>query len=104
MMNKYGFCIKKLQLEGDNVKTASIEFKKGLNVIYGSSNTGKTFIYQCIDFMLGSKTPKAITESKNYTLVKLEIESFKGEKFLLERALQYLSQNSPPKPPSNTHE
>lgn len=88
-MNNYGFFIKKLQLEGNSVKTVSIQFDKGLNVIYGSSDTGKTFIYECIDYMLGStKTPKNILESRDFTLSKLEIESFNGDKFILERALR----------------
>lgn len=88
-MNNFGFYIKKLQLEGDYVEVANVEFIKGLNVIYGPSDTGKTFIYQCIDYMLGaSKSPKPIPESKGYTSCKLEIESLQGEKFLLERSLK----------------
>ncbi len=88
-MNKYGFFIKKLQLEGSGKETVSIEFKKGLNVIYGPSDTGKTFIYQSIDYMLGaSKIPKYIPEAKGYSLCALQIESFSGDIFLLERALK----------------
>lgn len=88
-MNKYGFFIKKLQLEGSGKETVSIEFKKGLNVIYGPSDTGKTFIYQAIDYMLGaSKIPKDIPEAEGYSLCKLQIESFDGGKYLLERALK----------------
>ena len=72
-MNKYGFFIKKLQLEGSDKETVSVEFKKGLNVIYGPSDTGKTFIYQSIDYMLGaSKIPKDIPEAKGYDLCKLQ--------------------------------
>jgi len=88
-MNKYGFFIRKLQLEGSGKETVSVEFKKGLNVIYGPSDTGKTFIYQAIDYMLGaSKIPKDIPESEGYSLCKLQIESFSGDKYLLERALK----------------
>jgi len=88
-MNKYGFFIKKLQLEGTGIETVSVEFKKGLNVIYGPSDTGKTFIYQSIDYMLGSsKIPKSIPEAKDYILCKLQIESFSGDEYVLERALK----------------
>ena len=87
-MNRAGFFIKKLWLEGKQVDDAIVTFEKGLNVIYGSSDAGKTFIYQCIHYMLGaSKGPKSIPESKKYTSVKLEIETYKGDKYLLERAL-----------------
>jgi len=86
-MNKYGFYIKKLKVLGDTVKPSTIGFNKGLNVIYGASDTGKTFIYECINYTLGdSKVPKiTIEEAKGYTHCILEIETFKGEKHLLTR-------------------
>lgn len=86
-MNKNGFYIKKLEVLGDTVKPSIIEFTKGLNVIYGASDTGKTFIYECINYVLGdSKVPKiTIEEAKGYTHCVLEIETFKGEKHLLTR-------------------
>ena len=88
-MNKYGFFIKKLWLEGKEVDDAVVTFDKGLNVIYGSSDAGKTFIYQCISYMLGViKKVKSIPEAKKYTLVKLEIETYKGDIYVLERALK----------------
>lgn len=88
-MNNNGFFIKKLELIGTNIKPVTIEFKKGLNVIYGSSDTGKTFIFQCINFMLGgSSLPKPIPEAENYNLCRLEIETYKGEKHTLERSFK----------------
>jgi hypothetical protein len=86
-MNNNGFYIKKLEVLGDTVNPSTIEFTKGLNVIYGASDTGKTFIYECINYMLGdSKVPKiTIEEAKGYTYCILEIETFKGENHLLTR-------------------
>jgi DNA repair exonuclease SbcCD ATPase subunit len=87
-MNKYGFFIEKLELLGDSVETVSIKFEKGLNVIYGPSDTGKTFIFQCIDYMLGdSSSPKEIPESKKFNMIYLFITTLNGENFKLERAL-----------------
>ena len=88
-MNKSGFFIKRLELSGSAVETKSIQFKKGLNVIFGSSDTGKTFIFQCINYMLGGSTPpKPIPESENYNLVGLVIETYEGKEYKLERSLQ----------------
>ena len=90
-MNKYGFFIKSLELCGDEVETVKINFNKGLNVIYGDSDTGKTFIYECIDYMLGaSKIPKvSIDEAKGYTSSILEIESIESQtSYILERSLK----------------
>ncbi|WP_028223506.1 AAA family ATPase [Paraburkholderia oxyphila] len=36
---------------------ATVAFGAGLNGIYGASNTGKSFIVEAIDFMLGGKPP-----------------------------------------------
>lgn len=88
-MNSFGFYIKKLHIEGNNVQTVTVNFFKGLNVIYGPSDTGKTFIFECIDYMLGAgNIPKDIPEAKKYSLCKLEIETFRDEFFLLERSLK----------------
>lgn len=69
-----GFTINKLVLKGKDAQ-ASLDFQLGLNYITGPSNRGKTFIFQCIDFMFGSKdSPKDIPEIKKYDLVLLEIQ------------------------------
>ena len=88
-MNKYGFFIKRLELSGSAVERKTIQFKRGLNVIFGSSDTGKTFIFQCINYMLGGSTPpKSIPESANYNLVGLVLETYEGKEYKLERSLQ----------------
>ncbi|MFW2579931.1 hypothetical protein, partial [Aliarcobacter butzleri] len=52
------------------------------------SDTGKTFIFQCINYMLGGSTPpKSIPESENYNLVSLIIETYDGKEYKLERSL-----------------
>jgi hypothetical protein len=87
-----GFFIRKLELDNhndENVKPSKIKFEKGLNIVYGGSNIGKTFIYQCIDYMLGGEEqPKAIKESKDYVLCQLDIETYDGEQYVLKRELR----------------
>lgn len=88
MDNKNGFIIKKLILVGENVEPAYVEFEEGLNVIFGPSDTGKTFIFQCIQFLLGkSDIPKRIPESKKYSIGYLEITTYQSQSYTLERAL-----------------
>lgn len=71
-----GYFFKELRLTGQNKEDAIITFKPGLNVISGPSDTGKTFIFDCIDFMLGSsKELRNIPQLKGYTNIFLEIES-----------------------------
>lgn len=59
-----GFRITRLTFTGTGVPDAEVIFSDGLNVISGPSDTGKTFIAQCIDFMLGASiSPKEIPEA-----------------------------------------
>ncbi|MED4015768.1 hypothetical protein [Sutcliffiella cohnii] len=84
-MNVKGFFIKRLDFVGKNIRS-SIHLKKGLNVIYGPTSTGKTFMFESINFMLGGKdSPQAIEEIKDFDKIQMEIETYKGKSFTLER-------------------
>ena len=48
------FYINKLIVKGAGKKDAVAEFDRGLTIISGSSNTGKTTILRCIDYIFGS--------------------------------------------------
>lgn len=71
-----GFYIKKLKVTGAGLKDAEITFEKGLNIINGPSNTGKSYIFKCIDYIFGAKDLKKIEESKGYDTVYLEIRTY----------------------------
>lgn len=63
----------RLILSGTGKVDAVLDFKKGLNVVSGDSDTGKTYAFQCLNYMLGStKAPKEITEAYGYSLIALE--------------------------------
>ncbi len=79
-----GFIIKELRLIGKSVEKANIVFKKGVNIITGPSNVGKTYIFQCINYMFGSsKPPKPISQSKPYDFIYLEIIDYDGNNYTL---------------------
>ena len=86
--NSRGFALKQLSLTGPGVPKAEVTFEQGLNVVVGPSDTGKTFIAQCIDFMLGASTPpKSIPEVDGYDTAHLELETAIGETLVLQRSL-----------------
>ena len=65
-----GFRLRFLGFFGPQKTPATVTFGPGLNVIYGASNTGKSFIVEAIDFMLGGKPPlRDIPERVGYDLV-----------------------------------
>ena len=70
---------------GENVEPAKVEFGKNLTLIHGPSDTGKSFIVNALDFMMGAKELKDIPERKGYSTVLLGIESPEGSCITLSR-------------------
>lgn len=87
-----GLRLRYLSFLGPNRDPAVVEFGPGLNVIYGASDTGKSFIVEALDFMLGGKGPlRDMTEREGYTRVMLAIETLAGESFTLSRSVDGLA-------------
>lgn len=85
-----GFQIRRLTLVGRGVPNAEVQFREGLNVVSGPSDTGKTFIVQCIDYMLGGKdVPESIPEASQYEIVRLTLSvSVDDDEVVLERSIR----------------
>ncbi|SJZ78201.1 ATP-binding protein [Consotaella salsifontis] len=82
-----GLRIRHLAFHGPNREAAAVEFGAGLNLLYGASDTGKSFVVEAIDFMLGGKTAlRDIPERIGYDLVLLGIETMDSEQFTLSRS------------------
>lgn len=66
-MTKPGITIKHLVFTRTHGETAELSFASGLNIVYGASDTGKSFTAQALAFMLGAATnlPKT-PEITNY--------------------------------------
>ena len=65
--------LKKLILTGNGKQDAVINFHEGLNVIAGASDTGKSFAFECINFILGSsEVPSCPPEAKGYQTVYIK--------------------------------
>lgn len=89
-MTGSGFHITRLSLTGMGVPKAEVCFKAGLNVVSGPSDTGKTFIVQCIDFMFGASTaPKSIPEAEPYDLLQIGLRTpDNADEIILERSIR----------------
>lgn len=86
-MSSQGFRLVELRVTGNEKTDAIISFRSGLNVISGSSDTGKSYIYECIKFMFGSsKRPHELEkEDIGYESVYLQIKTFEDIDFTLKR-------------------
>lgn len=86
-MTTPGLRIRHIAFHGPNREPAVLEFGAGLNLLYGASDTGKSFVVEAIDFMLGGKTAlRDIPERVGYDRVLLGIETMDGEQFTLSRS------------------
>lgn len=47
------FILKKLTVSGGGHEDSILNFSNGLNLIIGPSNTGKSLIMDCIDYVFG---------------------------------------------------
>ena len=76
-----------LSFIGPDKEPASLEFQGGLNVVCGASDTGKSFIVEAVDFLLGAKGPlEDIPERAGYGRERLVLETVNSETFTLERS------------------
>lgn len=84
-----GFELRRLRVTGPDRPDAEMTFGAGLNVVSGPSDTGKSYLVEAIDFMLGGQTPpRQIPESVGYDRVHLVIEAKLGGRYELTRALE----------------
>ena len=52
-MSKLTLTLRQLCFTGPERAEARLDFHSGLNIVYGASDSGKSFILEAIDFMLG---------------------------------------------------
>jgi hypothetical protein len=86
-MTMPGLRLKHLSFHGPDRDAAAVNFGPGLNVIYGASETGKSFIAEAVDFMLGGQTAlRSIEQREGYDRILLAAETIGGQQFTLQRS------------------
>lgn len=80
--------LRDISLLGPNKKTSSLKFRNGLNVICGSSDTGKSFVIEAIDFFLGGNDPlRGLPERVGYNLGSVSIETNEEDLYTITRSV-----------------
>ena len=67
-------------------KIAEMTFSNGVNVVCGASDTGKSFLAESIDFMLGGSDLRDIPERTPFGEIQLDLDVTFGEKWRFYRA------------------
>ena len=75
----------RLRFQGPS-KQAEVGFRPGVNVICGASETGKSFLAEAIDFMVGGSELKEIPEREGYSSIELGMSCTDGTSWSFERA------------------
>lgn len=65
---------------------AGLDFQSGVNVVCGASDTGKSFLADSIDFMLGGSALKEIPERTKYDQISLGLTAIEDDGFELRRS------------------
>lgn len=79
--------LRRLRVDGPGRVSAEVTFKTGLNAIVGASDTGKSYIFETVDYVLGgSSIPDPNLYSEGYNQCWLEIE-FTGGRLLTIRRI-----------------
>ena len=79
--------IRKILLRGSGVPDALVEFDGGANILAGESDTGKSYLVQCLDFIFGASALKYLEETASYTELFVEFENSEKESLTLVRQL-----------------
>lgn len=91
------FYIKSVTACGESVKDSSVDFSKGLNIITGYSDTGKTCVVQCIDYIFGSKIIP-FEKSTGYNSVVMVVDTNSGviqfKRYIGKNQVEIISHNA----------
>ncbi|MGX8679638.1 MAG: AAA family ATPase [Sphaerochaetaceae bacterium] len=82
------FYIKKVIANGNGKVPSEVSFIKGVNIIHGPSNTGKSYVLDCIDYAFGSDASKSgppIPEEDGFDSVSMTIASISGGELTITR-------------------
>ena len=84
MSNRY-LQLRRIAFSGPN-KIAELTFSNGVNVICGASDTGKSFLAESIDFMLGGSELRGIPERTPFGEIQFDLDMTSGEQWRFYRA------------------
>lgn len=80
--------IRNISFLGSRVAPALIGFDQNLSVVCGASDTGKSFLVEAIDFLLGGKELRGIPELAGYEKARIAIESSEKGLWTFERSIE----------------
>lgn len=90
------FFIRRISAFSPDGKVSSIDFEHGVNIISGPSNTGKTMVVGCIDYLFGGSREPFDPQVEGYNSVSMELVSSDGELLTARRDIDVENGNAKP--------
>lgn len=80
--------VREILLSGKGLPDASVKFGTGPNVIAGESDTGKSYLLHCLDYIFGAdELKKRIPQAEPYETLSIEFQNSAGAHLSLVRSL-----------------
>lgn len=81
------FYIKSIGASGPKVEYSQVMFDAGVNILHGPSNSGKSYVISCINFMLGASEVPFTRASTGYDTIHMTMESMDGRFVQMKRRI-----------------
>lgn len=83
-----GYYISEIAASGRGVRTSAIQFRQGVNIVYGPSNTGKSMIVKIIDYMFGGDGCPANPNKTGYSDFRMRLRDDCGHEVSVARSVE----------------
>lgn len=83
-----GYYISEIAASGRGVRASAIQFRQGVNIVYGPSNTGKSMIVKIIDYMFGGDGCPANPNKTGYSDFQMRLRDDCGHEVSVARSVE----------------
>lgn len=83
-----GYYISEITASGRGVRTSTIQFRQGVNIVYGPSNTGKSMIVKIIDYLFGGDGCPANPNKTGYSDFQMRLRDDCGHEVSVARSVE----------------
>lgn len=83
-----GYYISEVTASGRGVRTSAIQFRQGVNIVYGPSNTGKSMIVKIIDYLFGGDGCPANPNKTGYSDFQMKLRDDCGHEVSVARSVE----------------
>lgn len=82
------YYISEIAASGRDVRTSSIQFHQGVNIVHGPSNTGKSMIVKIIDYLFGGDSCPANPNRTGYSDFRMTLKDDCGHEASITRSVE----------------